>query len=520
MNFRSGRIGVRSEIDLMSSESRPRISVVIPCKDYGRYLVECVGSVLAQDHPDFEILIVDDGSQDATARLARDLVQSAGLDGAGRPRVRVLTLEGTGQPALARNAGIGASSSPFILCLDADDRIGPGFLEAAASVLESDPMVALAYPDQLDFGEVVGEVPHPEYDARALIHYNFIPPASLFRRGLWVAIGGFRANVIGYEDWDFWVAALAQGGRGRRVPGVHWHYRRKAGGLYERQVSQDAYLKACVVSNNSSLYAPSQLKWAARVLAGDQAAIDLGAARGVVPNFDHDPAGAPPSARSWDESSALAAPVASPSVELPRILFTMYGWKDEGGGTILPRQIIRELARRGHEVAVLYASVRPSTAHGPFAVEEGVEDGVRLYALHNRLAAFTDPARPELEVDEPQARRRVAEVLRDFRPDIVHVHSLPGFSMGLLDEIAAYGVPAVYTSHNYWPICPRMYLFQADLNLCAGPADDGANCAVCVGRPEDAPAFENRLATGRSHWATKVHTHLAVSQRVRDRFIE
>ena len=97
----------------------PSVSVVIPCFNQGHFVDEAVDSVLAQSFDDFEIIIVNDGSTDGhTDRLPEDYP---------RERARVLT---TNQGlAAARNNGIAAAQGTYILPLDADDRILPGYLE-------------------------------------------------------------------------------------------------------------------------------------------------------------------------------------------------------------------------------------------------------------------------------------------------------------------------------------------------------------------------------------------------------
>jgi glycosyltransferase involved in cell wall biosynthesis len=100
----------------------PKISVIIPCFNQGPYLDEAVDSVLAQTFQDFEILVVDDGSTDAeTIKILRDFA---------RPKTRIIRTENQGLSA-ARNNGIREAMGEYILPLDADDKIGPGYLEDA-----------------------------------------------------------------------------------------------------------------------------------------------------------------------------------------------------------------------------------------------------------------------------------------------------------------------------------------------------------------------------------------------------
>src|SRR5690348_2571583 len=125
-----------------------RVSVVIPCFNAGEHLDEAVRSALAQTHADLEVVIMDDGSTDpATRRL---------LDGAAAwPRTRILRQANAG-PSAARNAAIEAATGEFILPLDADDRIEPGYVEQAAAILQSRPEVGIVYCRAMKFGAESG----------------------------------------------------------------------------------------------------------------------------------------------------------------------------------------------------------------------------------------------------------------------------------------------------------------------------------------------------------------------------
>ncbi|HGY92356.1 MAG TPA: glycosyltransferase [Planctomycetes bacterium] len=507
----------------MSASHPPRVSVVIPCKDYGRFLVEAVQSVLNQGMSELEVIVVDDGSADETAVRARDLQRSLGEARDGAPSFRLISQECSGQPAKSRNRGIAAARGRYVLCLDADDRLEPDSLAPLVACLDEDPEVGIAYGDQRNFGERDGFEAHPEYDGRRLTLFNFIPPASLFRRTLWEAVGGFRTNVVGYEDWDFWVAALAAGFRGKHIPGVVWNYRHHGDGLYARQVSRDRELKARVVLNNASLYGPLQIRWAEAVMEGEAWAVELASPLGVVPQFRGDDP--PPLPEPLIVGGALAGSVSAPAgnarpVPPRRILFTMYGWEEEGGGTILPRGIAKALQRRGYSLGVIVTSAKPMEGSPPYHVTEREDEGVRIFEVHNRPAIFADPTRPGLECDDPRMRSVVQHLVRGFAPDIVHVHSMLSFSLAFLADLRDQGIPVIYTSHNYWPVCPRMYLFQGDLTLCSGPAESGVNCAVCTGATSAADDFSRRREASREIFASAVTEHIAVSHRVRELFIQ
>lgn len=203
----------------------------------------------------------------------------------------------------------------------------------------------------------------------------------------------------------------------------------------------------------------------------------------------------------------------------PHILFTMFGWTEEGGGTLLPRQIAKRLVKRGYRVSVLFTPIRTLPDQPPYHLERSQDEGVELYALYNRPAVFYDTGNPGREVDDPEARRIMADLLNELRPDLVHYHSFATFSMGIAAEVARARVPSLYTSHNYWPICPRMYLITPDFVRCEGPSPDGRKCAACLGEPDQVDGYARRLLQGQETLNARIDRHLAVSNRVRDLFV-
>ena len=86
----------------------------------------------------------------------------------------------------------------------------------------------------------------------------------------------------------------------------------------------------------------------------------------------------------------------------PRILLTSFGYNDSGGGTTVPRLAAKELARRGWEVTVFHAAVKPRRRHSAaYHVAEWEEDGVRLVGVHNRPHGLWDREQPLRELDDP-----------------------------------------------------------------------------------------------------------------------
>jgi glycosyltransferase involved in cell wall biosynthesis/MoaA/NifB/PqqE/SkfB family radical SAM enzyme len=317
----------------------PRVSVVITCYDYARYLREAVDSVLAQTLADLEVVIVDDGSTDGSGALADELA-------AAHPgRIRVIHQANSGQPAIARNVGIAAARGTYVLCLDADDRIAPTMLAACARVLDADPAVAIAYTDRRDFDGVEQVVLAGEYDFPRLRYANHISYCALFRRRVWEAVGGYRTNVRGCEDWDFWVAAGARGFHGKRIPEPLFWYRRHDTGAFQDALRHFPERTAQIVLNNREAYEAEAVAAAERLLAGAAAPVALPPLVSVIiPTRD----------RPERLRIALASVLAQTWEHLEAIVV------NDGGADVEP--IVRELDTAGRVVHVRLAVPRERSA--------------------------------------------------------------------------------------------------------------------------------------------------------------
>ena len=199
--------------------SHPTISAIIPAYNAARYLDDAVRSIREQTVPIAEIIIVDDGSGDATAAVVRNF----GAD------VRYLRQENAG-PAVARNRGIEAACGDFVAFLDADDRWTPdktatqlaqferrGELALVASdMAETDAAGAVQIPSMLakhgqlqEFESLAGR-PIPNALA-ALLRENFIPtPTVMVRRAVLQAVGSFNPAIRYGEDLELWARIAAR----------------------------------------------------------------------------------------------------------------------------------------------------------------------------------------------------------------------------------------------------------------------------------------------------------------------
>lgn len=213
----------------------PRVAVVIPCFNLGRYLDEAVRSVLEQTLPDVEIVVVDDGSTDPeTERLLRDYE---------RPRTRVLRTPNRGLAA-AKNAGIAATTAPYVCALDADDRLAPTMLERSVAALEADAGLAFVSHWLRTFGDEEADWTPERCDFPALLDVNTVNGAALVRRSAIEAVGGYDESFKdGCEDWDFWITLVERGYRGTILPEVLFHYRRRHDSMSRRMHRDNGHVR-------------------------------------------------------------------------------------------------------------------------------------------------------------------------------------------------------------------------------------------------------------------------------------
>lgn len=197
------------------------VSIVIPCRDDGKYLGEALASAKAQTHPDCEIIVVDDHSTD---QRTLDLLER--LHNAGQPVLRLP--DGKRGAAAARNWGIAHADGQYILPLDADDRIAPTYAAKAAAILDARPHTGICYCQAAFFGLKRGQWRLPPYSFRELMLHNMIFISAMFRKKDWTDIGGFDENAeLGYEDHIFWLMLAATGVHVHQIQETLFHYRIK-----------------------------------------------------------------------------------------------------------------------------------------------------------------------------------------------------------------------------------------------------------------------------------------------------
>lgn len=236
----------------------PRVSVLMPAFNAARYIREAVESILAQTFTDFELLIIDDGSTDRTAKVVRKLA-------ARDSRIQFRSRENRGVSA-TRNELLEWARGEYVAWMDADDISLPERLETQVAFLDSRPQVVAVgcFIQRLNPTGDLGDcwerpVSHEEIDSRLLRGDGsaLVFGASMMRLSETRSVGQIREELRCGEDWEL-LLRLAELGELGNVPEVLYYYR----------ISFDGIVLTTPDSHASAKYAILEEVWRRRGIEG------------------------------------------------------------------------------------------------------------------------------------------------------------------------------------------------------------------------------------------------------------
>jgi glycosyltransferase involved in cell wall biosynthesis len=498
----------------------PRVTLGIATYNRHDYLAEAIRSALDQDFADLEVLVVLDG----TTNPKTDGVLASFAD---EPRLRVVRHETNRGIAAAYNTFVSEGRGELIAMIGDDDLCLPGRIRRQVEIFDRHPDTGVVHGDAIVIdsdGRQTGVWPSAEFTPSALIqaffrsHNHIVDPSRMVHRRVYEAVGGYDDRYPLANDFEFFLRAGRQF-RFRHVPGgplvaIRRHEANTSDeSARERELADVELALEAAVDRCPLRELVPELDWA--VLDPTQA--ERQALQRLADALEQRLLPVPGlAAKLRRRAAALPAPASPPPSVTggrQRLLMTAFGWNDSGGGTTVPRLAAKELARRGWDVTVFHAAVKATPSKQPYEVVEWEEDGVRLIGVHNRPSGLFDLGNPDREINDPAVSAAFERALEQVRPDVVHFHNLHNLGATLIDQVAARGVPAYFTTHNYWLICPRVYLLNDRGSICAGPGD-GSTCAACVGSP-DVAGHQRRLAEIRSRAERGLTAILSVSDAVR-----
>ncbi len=204
------------------AERSPSVTMLIPTFDRAELLGEAIDSLLAQDHPRLEVLVLDDGSTDRTPELLADYARAC------PDRFRWTRHENVGQ-ARTLNRGFELAEGELVGFLSSDDVLLPGAVSKLAAAFAAEPEVVVAY-SAWEYVDAVGQrldrVMPVEFSVEHAIASSdpVIGPGALVRREAIARVGGWDPEIRYSADFEFWLRVAAVGPF-RRVPEVLARYR-------------------------------------------------------------------------------------------------------------------------------------------------------------------------------------------------------------------------------------------------------------------------------------------------------
>jgi glycosyltransferase involved in cell wall biosynthesis len=195
------RLAYHSEVSVQLSTSPPLVSVILPTFNRATWVREAIASVLAQTYVHLELIVVDDGSHDATP----EVVQAYGDE------LRYIWQAHVGVSA-ARNRGVAASRGALVAFLDSDDLWLPQKIAAQVTRLQQQPEAQACYTDEIWIRHGVRVNARQIHQKRdgwlfepSLPRCIISPSSIMLRRTLWDQLGGFDERLPACEDYDLWL---------------------------------------------------------------------------------------------------------------------------------------------------------------------------------------------------------------------------------------------------------------------------------------------------------------------------
>ena len=242
----------------MKRKWRPAVSVIIPFFNGHRFIRETLNSLMGQSFKDFEVILVNDGSDDPTSIRILDEIRTDGF-------VKIVDCDHHGLSA-TRNVGALTAKADLIVFLDADDLVDKTALEKFVLAALFHPAVAFIYSGIVHFGDIDGICLDP-FEQKRLLEENYLAFTCVMRRSVYLAVGGMDENYIdGYEDYDFWLRLISHGYQGKLLPELLFMYRRHSGGNRTRltETHGDFHMLQDVRRRHPKLFGgppPDNSKW-------------------------------------------------------------------------------------------------------------------------------------------------------------------------------------------------------------------------------------------------------------------
>lgn len=213
------------------------VTVAVTLYNYAEFVLEALESVRLQTLSPLDLVVVDDCSTDpAGLELALDWAQT---HAARFNRLLVLRHHRNAGLGGARNAGFAAAETPWVLPLDADNRLRPACAERLLA--HATDKAAFVYPQLQQFGDARAVFSGQRWEPQRLVGSNYIDALALVGKWAWAAAGGYyvRRDVMGWEDYDLWCRLAELGQHGVAAPEVLAEYRVHGSSMIDSTMETD-----------------------------------------------------------------------------------------------------------------------------------------------------------------------------------------------------------------------------------------------------------------------------------------
>lgn len=201
-----------------SGSPESRVTIVLPVYNGEKYLPSALDSVFAQTYACIELIVVDDGSTDATPDILADYQR--------RYSFRIIRQTNQKLPR-ALNAGFAASTGEYLTWTSADNLLAPDMISTLAKALTDNPDIGLVYSDRRiidENGDDLGRFNAPDYDRHLLLHTNLVHCSFLYRRSCREQVGDYDPDFVYGEDWEYWIR-ISRNFKMERLPLALYYYR-------------------------------------------------------------------------------------------------------------------------------------------------------------------------------------------------------------------------------------------------------------------------------------------------------
>ncbi|MGI6680211.1 MAG: glycosyltransferase [Bdellovibrionota bacterium] len=231
----------------------PLVSVIMPAYNKAKYLKESIESVMLQDYPNVELIIVNDGSTDNSLSVLESEIKKY-----PHKNIRLYSKDNLGV-AHTRNYGFFRAKGDYFMNFDADDILQASYISKCIRQLEKDN-ADVCFSDLELFGNKTSEWIPSDYSPQGIRYENSIPSSAIFKSIFYTLTKGQKVALGFSEDWEFWVNMSRYGIKVTRVREKLFRYRVIDDGIAETYINNaynDTLLQ--VVLNNADLYLVSDV---------------------------------------------------------------------------------------------------------------------------------------------------------------------------------------------------------------------------------------------------------------------